>query len=156
MGTSALVKFLTKVDEEHTYELVNVRFHYDGYVDGVGYDLANWLMKKRIINGIGEIDKFGSGAANGVEDLVAQYIRDNKNIHHIGNFYVTYPTTRCDYEYYVIIDGNQIGPCDNLTIIKVNDPICNYKSPTCDYKDRIIFEGKPSELLNFKEGDEDE
>lgn len=150
MGTSALVKFLTKVDEEHTYELVNVRFHYDGYVDGVGHHLAKWLMEKRITNGIADFDRFGSATANGVEDLVAQYIRDNKNIYGIGNFYVTYPTTRCDYEYYVTIDDTQIGPCDNITIIDINKP-SYYKN-----EDNIIFKGKPSELINFKEGNEDE
>lgn len=149
MGTSALVKFLTKVDEEHIYELVNVRFHSDGYIDGVGHDLADWLMKKRIVNGIADSDRFGGAAANGVEDLVAQYIRDNKNIYCIGNFYVTYPITRCDYEYYVTIDGNQVGPCDNITRIDINKP-SYYKN-----EDNIIFKGKPSGLIIFKEGDED-
>ena len=149
MGTSALVKFLAKVDEEHTYELVNVRFHSDGYVDGVGHDLADWLMKKRIVNSITDSNRFGGAAANSVEDLVAQYIRDNKNIYCIGNFYVTYPTTRCDYEYYVTIDDNQAGPCDIITRIDVHKP-SYYKN-----EDNIIFQGKPSGLLIFDESKED-
>lgn len=44
MGTSATIRFKYKGDNPI---LVNVYHHYDGYIEGVGYDLADFLLSKK-------------------------------------------------------------------------------------------------------------
>ena len=48
MGTRSTVKFYSEFDQEEP--VVSVYQQYDGYINGVGYDLAIFLKEKTIIH----------------------------------------------------------------------------------------------------------
>ena len=127
MGTRSTVKFYSEFDQEEP--VVSVYQQYDGYINGVGHDLANFLKSKTIINGFGVEQNMDKGFANGMGCLAAQYVAENKT--EIGGFYLTTRHDLQEYNYEVrLIEGN--------FIIKVR------------YYDNV-FEGTPEQLLNFKE-----
>jgi len=125
MGTRSTVKFYS---EYHDEPVLCVYQQFDGYIGGVGHDLANFLKDKTVINGIGMRQTMGGGYANGMGCLAAQYVAANKT--EIGGFYLTTKDDEQEYNYEVrLVDG--------LLIIKVDK-----------------FEGTPYELLNYEEPDE--
>lgn len=124
MGTRSTVKFFDKYSDEPVLSVYN---QFDGYISGTGYQLAEWLKKKKIINGIRH-EKMEDGYANGMGCLAAQYVKENKN--RIGGFYLTTMNDSQGYDYEVRIK-------DNGFIIKVSD----------------VFEGTPDELLAFNESE---
>lgn len=124
MGTRSTVKFYSEFKREEP--VLSVYQQYDGYVEGVGHDLANFLKGKKIINGIGPEQTMNGGFANGMGCLAAQYVAENKK--EVGGFYLATEDDLQEYNYKVRLIGNKI-------VIKVND----------------IFEGTPEELLKFKE-----
>ena len=127
MGTRSTVRFYSEFDKEEP--IVSVYQQYDGYIEGVGHNLANFLKNKTIINGFGIDQTMNKGFANGIECLAAQYVAENKT--EIGGFYLT---TKDDYQEY----NYEVRFIDNKFVIKVN------------YYDNV-FEGTPEQLLNFKE-----
>lgn len=141
MGTRSTMKFIRKGNNKLT-PLVSIYRQYNGYVDGVGHELAKYLLSKKIVNGIPINDNSGR-IANGFGCLIAQYIRDFKT--EPGNLYVTDMDDRQEYNYEVIFDEDKYFDgeynVDDLITIKVD----SYPN----------FEGKPSELLSFKESEED-
>ena len=142
MGTGSSIKFYSN-DTDHP--LVNIFQMFDGYIDGVGYDLARWLCSKIMINGIGE--RTSQEYCNGVGCLVAQFIKDKKV--GVGDLYIDTINRTCDYNYKVIINDyiplvDEV-PVNNLTKIIVTR--FNETEP--------IFKGTPEELLKFDEHDED-
>lgn len=131
MGTSASVKF----KHEGNYPvLVNIYFNYDGYVEGVGYDLARYLLSKRIVNGMTCFDNKNE-IANGFGCLIAQYIRDMKK--EPGYVYIFPQSVSTDYVYLVEYDEN-----NQITI-------------TITHLGKLLFRGDPETLLNFKEHEEE-
>lgn len=121
MGTRSTVKFYNEFKKEEP--ILSVYQQFDGYIDGVGHDLANFLKDKKIINGISN-QTMEEGFANGMGCLAAQYVAKQKT--EIGGFYLTTKDDEQEYNYEVrFIDGK--------LIIKVDD-----------------FEGTPEELLNYK------
>ena len=126
MGTRSTVRFYSEFDKEEP--IVSVYQQYDGYIEGVGYDLANFLKNKTIINRFGIDQTMNKGFANGMGCLAAQYVAENKT--EIGGFYLT---TKDDYQEY----NYEVRFIDNKFVIKVN------------YYDNV-FEGTPEQLLNFK------
>ena len=148
MGTRSTTKFIEKRGDKLT-PIVNIYQQYDGYVEGVGYNIANYLKTKKIINGIG-IWQNTNGYANGFGCLIAQYIKESKK--EIGNLYITSLDDQQEYNYEVIFDAdkyfdvglfeNKEFDVDELITIKVDS--------------RPAFEGTPSELLSFKESDEED
>jgi hypothetical protein len=120
MSTRSTVKFYNK-----NKCILSVYQQFDGYVEGVGHSLANWLYKKTIIDGIND-QKLKDGFANGMGCLAAQYVAENKLS--IGKFYLTTSNDIQEYNYKVRFINNQF-------IIEIND----------------FFKGTPKELLNFKE-----
>jgi len=148
VGTRSTIKFIRKSGNDLT-PLVNIYQQYDGYVEGVGYDLAKWLKGKRIINGIG-MGQNTNAYANGFECLIAQFIRDFKK--EVGGLYITTIDNSQEYDYQVIFDEDKMfgdkpftfntdgWDVDELITIKVNS----------------FFEGTPSELLEYKESEDDE
>ena len=141
MGTRSTMKFIRKGNNKLT-PLVSIYRQYDGYVDGVGHELAKWLLDKNIVNGFG-ISADITKLANGFGCLIAQYIRDFKT--EPGYLYITDMDNKEEYNYEVIFDDDKyfrgIHNVDDLITIKVD----SYPN----------FEGKPSELLSFKESEED-
>lgn len=141
MGTRSTIKFIEKYDDNEQ-ELVNIYQQYDGYIDGVGKDLAKWLLSKKLVNGFSLGMSMEDGYANGVGCLAAQFIKDNKT--EIGGLYIDHIESTEDYNYKVIIDEGKINGKTNIdditTIIVTNwDDV------------KPIFRGKPSELLKFTE-----
>lgn len=144
MGTRSTITFYEKWNDTEK-PILCVRQQYDGYIDCVGKDLARWLTRRKLINGIqNETDT--EGYANGIGCLLAQFVRDHKT--EIGYFYITSVDINkefIDYNYKVVIKDD-VGDVDDLTTITVT----NWDN------EESIFEGKPSELLLYEPKDEDE
>lgn len=138
MGTRSLIKFYEKYGNDEI-ELVTIYQQYDGYIDGVGHELAGWLKKRIILNGFsGQSDK--DGYCNGAGCLVAQFIRDFKS--GIGGFYIFPSNSEAqDYNYKVVIDNTKNGTIDEQVQITVTN---------WDWNDKPIFVGTPSELLAYQ------
>lgn len=139
MGTRSTIKWIRKDGDKFT-PLVNIYRQYDGYIDGVGHQLAQWLLEKRIVNGIPLNNTHN--LANGFECLIAQYIRDFKT--EPGVLYIMDMDDTQEYNYEVIFDDDiyfsgKYESVNDLIKIKVNS-----------YPD---FDGTPYELLNFKESE---
>lgn len=133
MGTSATVRFKHEGDNPI---LVNVRHHYDGYIEGVGHDLAKFLLSKKIVNGISIFDDKDT-IANGFECLTAQYISNVKK--GPGDVYVWPQHFEGDYNYDVVYND-----CKNEIYIKVT------------HCDKVLFKGSPKELLECKDKEDEE
>lgn len=128
MGTRSTVKFYSEWAKEGDAPILAVYQQFDGYIIGVGHDLANFLKDKTIINGIGGNQTMETGFANGMGCLAAQYVAAGKT--EIGGFYLTGATDSQEYNYEVrLIDGKLIIKVDN-------------------------FEGTPEQLLVFEEQEE--
>lgn len=128
MGTSATVRFKYEGCKQI---LVNVDHHCDGYIKGVGHDLAKFLLSKEIVNGITGFDDRDS-IANGFGCLIAQYISNVKK--GPGSVYICPQHFEGDYNYDVIYNNYK-----NDIYIKVT------------HFDKFLFEGSPKELLEYKE-----
>jgi len=120
MGTRSTVKFY-----QDQQIVASIYQQYDGYISGVGYDLAKWLKTKTVINGIG--NETMEGFANGIGCLAAQYIREHKV--KIGNLYMTTVDDEQEYNY-------EVRHVDDSFEITVEG-----------------FKGSPDELLGYKEPD---
>ena len=136
MGTRSTTKFIRKRGDK-LEPLVNIYQQYDGYIEGVGHEIAEFILSKKIINGIG----YGQDTeeyANGFECLIAQFIRDFKT--RVGGLYITPMDDVEEYNYEVVCNDN------NDITIKVTN-----------WDNALIFSGTPTELLAYKENlDEEE
>ncbi len=120
MGTRSTVKFYSEFDQETP--ILSVYQQFDGYIDGVGHELAEFLKDKKVINGIGR-QTMEDGYANGMGCLAAQYVAKMKD--RIGGFYLTSPDDSQEYDY-------EVRYIDGKILIEVDD-----------------FKGSPEELLNY-------
>lgn len=127
MGIRSTVKFYSNHGSGES--VMSVYRQYDGYINGVGHELAEWLKDKKVIDGISE-QTMEEGYANGMGCLAAQYVAAHKE--GIGGFYLTTPDDSQKYNYEVRWDGSEFE-------IKVDD----------------IFTGTPDELLNFEENQDE-
>ena len=149
MGTRSTITFKNKCgNKETTY--VTIYQQYDGYIDGVGHDLARWLLKKKIVNGFRYADDDMSDTANGLGCLAAQFIHDFKV--EIGGLYITTNDDREDYNYFVLLDNSKLLETYDHVVVKAND--CITITVTNFDEEKPIFVGTPSELLKFKEEEE--
>lgn len=119
MGTRSTVKFYC---EHNQKPILCVYQQFDGYIEGAGHTLANFLKEKKMINGINS-ETMEEGYANGMGCLAAQYVAFSKN--EIGGFYLTDEDDSQDYNYHVKL-------VDNELIIEVDD-----------------FKGSPLQLLSY-------
>jgi hypothetical protein len=124
MGTRSTVKFY----DEHNQKtpILSVYQQFDGYISGVGHDLAKFLKTKTIINGI-RGETMEAGYANGMGCLAAQYVKDSKD--RIGGFCLTTPDDSQEYDYEVRL----VGGAFEITVDK--------------------FKGTPDELLSYDESE---
>jgi hypothetical protein len=92
MGTRSTIHF-----QENGETVCSIYQQYDGYPEGVGLELAEFLNSITIVNGIrpGQNDKI----ANRVGCLAAQFIAEQKN--GPGAFYITDKDDRQEYNYFV-------------------------------------------------------
>lgn len=140
MGTRATVKFKERYTAYKNEKLVvNVRTicaiysQYDGYIDGLGRELGEFMVNIEITNGL----KLGgkNRTANGMGCLAAQFIQEIKD--GAGGIYMTNIEDSQGYDYEVIggydENMNPIEPVIKVTIYG-----------------ELKFEGSAQELLDFK------
>ena len=144
MGTRSTITFYKKTNDK-IIPIVNIYQQYDGYLEGVGKDLCEWLENKIIVNGISPLDV--GDIANGVGCLVAQFIKDKK--HCVGDLYI-YPIGRgqddCDYNYSVVIeDTYSRRKVKDVTTIEVDS-----------WGEKPFFKGSIQELLDYIEKQREE
>lgn len=132
MGTRSTTRFIGKYENTYT-EYANIYQQYDGYIEGVGHEIANWLKDMIIVNGYSLNGEDGKHA-NGIGCLAAQFVAKFKK--GIGNLYITTIDDYEEYNYKIIIDEEKTGKADDIITIEVTN-----------YDDEIIFKGTPSELL---------
>ena len=139
MGTRSLTRIIPRQEglsfnEGHEHgELshVNMYRQFDGYPDGHGLELAEFLKDIKIINGIGGDAELGTHA-NGEGCLAAQMVKHFKE--EVGNIYL-YPTNLDEgweeYIYTIYPKGGE--PC--------------YISIWSVFSKKCIFVGTPKQLL---------
>lgn len=129
MGTRSLTKF---INEENDKEICVMYRQYDGYPEGHGKELAEFLSGMILVNGIRLDDK--RKLANGIGCLTAQVISHFKD--GVGNIYIYPADTRdCWEEYTYTIYGN------------INDEI--KIKLFCVYDGRVLFDGYASKYLRW-------
>ena len=94
MGT----RCLTVMEEEDGTEIAVLYRQMDGYPDGHGAELREYVKGKRMVNGIGSGDNL-TNAFNGAGDLAASIIAHFKT--DIGGFYLHPAGTRDMGEEYI-------------------------------------------------------
>jgi hypothetical protein len=135
MGTRSLTTFIDtyekKDGKQGKTKIVTMYRQFDGYPDGHGMELADFLNKGKMVNGIG-LDETEL-VYNGMGCLAAQAIAHFKD--GPGNFYLYRGgTINCweEYRYEVINNGVR-----NPLILRCYDV----------YKKKWIFSGTPAEFI---------
>lgn len=146
MGTRSKTSFIEKRGDKLTH-LVSVYQQYDGYISGVGHDIAKYILNKQICNGI-RLGRDTSNLANGFTCLIAQFIRDFKT--DVGGLYIITQDNVQEYNYDIIFDSDLYH--SNLDVEYETDKY--FKVKVIDWNEQIIFEGTLKELLDFKECEE--
>ena len=114
MSTRALTYFYNQTSDREPFTCIYK--HWDGYPEGWGASLANFLVSIKVVNGI-DPDEI-EWVANGMGCLVAQFIKQTKD--RAGDLYVYPPdlSQDCwqDYEYHVWSDRVRVQnrACDNI------------------------------------------
>ena len=138
MATRAIIRVAEREEgvsfSEQTDKIrVQIYYHYDGYPEGLGVTLANYLNPKKIVNGIPLKPTSSVDLANGMGCLAASLIKHLKE--KPGNVYIDYPNAeRIDIDYTYYIWGTEgkdiwISIFDNAGI------------------DKCIFVGTPQKLI---------
>ena len=132
MGTRSLTKVIEKYDDGSKETITTMYRQYDGYPSGHGIELAEWLSKYYVVNGINLNDT--RLIANGMDCLAAQMFAHFKD--GPGNIYCMRPNAKdCGEEYIYEIQG---GFDKNLSIT-IRDV----------WKKKIIFKGSAEQLLTL-------
>ena len=143
MSTRSTIRFRNDGDSP----VCCVYKHFDGYIEGLGHDLAKWLKGMTLINGISNKEQEGHDYANGIGCLAAKWIADNKT--KTGGIYM------CDSDEYEEYNYDVILKRQNMRVLAVYGT----KADDCivvtvrGRKGNLIFSGSPSELLEFEEND---
>ena len=133
MGTRATIH-IAKREEGVSFseipekKIVSIYNQYDGYPEGLGVTIANYLKGKKIVNGLGDRN---APVFNGLGCLAASLIAELKE--EAGNVYIDNPDcphSWLDYEYVVWGDAGK-----GIWISIFDGDLC-------------IFVGKPSKLQN--------
>jgi len=138
MGTRSLTRIIPRQEglsfkEGHKngeLAFVNMYRHLDGYPEGHGVDLAEFLKDFKIINGIGGDAELGTHA-NGEGCLAAQMIAHFKT--EVGYIYL-YPVSDSGWEDYIYTVYPKSGEPCFISIYDVR-------------KERCIFVGTASKLI---------
>ena len=96
MGTRSIVSF-----KNRGQLMCKVYQQFDGYPDGVGMQLVNFLKSKPLVNGIGQ----DNNVFNGAGCLVAQYIKEHK--YKAGGLYIQ-PIGDSKEEFNYIVDIEEV------------------------------------------------
>lgn len=129
MGTRSLTKIIDSADDNK--EFFCMYRQYDGYPDGHGLELAEFLKDMYFVNGIGMDEK--RKIANGINCLAAQLVTNFKD----GPGYIyLYPpgSVECGEEYIYTI--YQEGNRPKIKCFEV-------------YSEKILFDCLPEEVENL-------
>lgn len=137
MGTRSTTKFIEVLKDEEGNEkeevMCAIYTQYDGYPDGVGMQIAEFLNGMEIVNGFSDTSK---RIANGIGCLAAQYIAHIKD--GVGNVYMTHPDDSQQYNYEIIIgyegEGWDMKPTTPIIRVELYDR---------------NFEGTPQEFIDM-------
>lgn len=120
--------------------VINLYRQYDGYPTGHGAELARFLDRGRLINGLTGQDQ---NMFNGMGCLAAQLVAHFKTT--VGGFYI-YPVTdtECgqDYEYHVYERDGELR-------VQVRDRGCNLFGLTMSETNAALFDGTVAELVDY-------
>ena len=150
MGTRSLTTVIEKGNwggKNWKSKIVTMYRQMDGYPEGMGADLAEFLSDGRMVNGLsGGTEVVFNGAGCLAAQMVAHFKTD------AGGYYLHRGgTTNCgeEYRYEVII--NELNPiimkCIEVGYINKRDEYIN--------RARTIFEGEPSKFGAWLESRED-
>lgn len=138
MGTRSLT-FVYDGDLKES-AIINLYRQYDGYPQGHGAELARFLDRGRLINGLTGQDQ---NMFNGMGCLAAQLVAHFKD--EPGGFYL-YPVTAVDcgqdYEYHVYQIAGQLR-------VQVRDRGYNMFGLTMSETNNSLFDGTVAELVEF-------
>lgn len=101
MGTRSLTKIF---DNDKVLTVIYRQF--DGYPDGHGIEICEFLDNKRVVNGYTEKDK-EKGNFNGMGCLAAQLVKHLKKS--IGNIYIRHPDVKDCWEEFTYIISEEKG-----------------------------------------------
>jgi len=144
MGTRSL----TFVYDEQKKPIINMYRQYDGYPSGHGAELAEFLSKGRLVNGLAMTKTVEEVVFNGMGCLAASLVANFKESP--GGFYL-YPVTDedCgqDYEYHIYNESGELS--GSRFRIKVFNCGCNFFGMTQDDTYEPIFDGFLPEFIEF-------
>jgi hypothetical protein len=150
MGTRSKTSFIEKIGDKRKH-LVSVYQQYDGYIEGVGHEIANYILSKKIINGISLEQTMEKGYCNGFSCLIAQFIKDFKT--DIGYLYIVNEEDTQEYNYNIIFDRDlYFSGVDIRKELTTND---FFEVEVIDWNNETIFKGTLKELLEFHESDDE-
>ena len=146
MGTRSLTfvydTYKTKNGRAVHRPIINLYRQYDGYPEGHGAEIVEFLKSFTLVNGLG-IDE-GRRVANGMGCLAAQLVSNFKG-NEAGQFYL-YPVTAkdCgqDYEYHIYSNGPTFR-------VKVVNKGCNMFGLTMSDTNEVIFDGVLAKAEDF-------
>lgn len=146
MGTRSLVHFVDNFRDKETV-LVTVYRQFDGYLEGRGLELGNFLAERQLVNGV---PMGGNGdprtMANGIGCLAAQWIACEKD--GTGGVYILAPGANdCweEYTYWVRdLDGE----------IEV-EAYSNYSGGVDDSEDEPCFKGSSVDFVEYIKAERD-
>ena len=130
MGTRSTVKFY-----QDKKCVLSVYQQYDGYLEGVGQQVADLLQKYTLVNGLPLGDN--RAIANGLGELALFYVMDNKEGN--GNIYATTEddSQLFNYEIHAEWVGSGFDGKQQVVGVVVKEG------------DDIIFNGSPEKFFNF-------
>lgn len=107
MGTRSLTVIRERWEpSDDPTDLVAIYRQYDGYPEGHGRDLADFLNGLTVVNGIG---RETGRIANGPGCFAAQLIQTLKESHGVGGIYIQTNNRDCGAEYVYTIDVSYAG-----------------------------------------------
>jgi len=106
MGTRSLTR--VHVGDEKSSTVASIYRQMDGYFEGMGTDLKEFLDQYKIINGIG-MDDGSKKRANGMQCLAAQLIAHFKDDAGVGGIYMTTPDDEQEYNYDIYLEQTGKG-----------------------------------------------
>jgi len=134
--------------DEEGEEIVVMYRQFDGYPTGHGQDLANFLARFKIVNGM-SLKETPGRCANGAACLAAQVVEHFKTDSGVGGIYLHTAGTRDCGEEYLYEVQPKVGENVKLTAYR------GYNNLTQFYHGFAQdFDGKKLEAAN-KEGDEE-